>query len=399
MPDLSRFAENYAYHYTADHFGPLPPEILGGTKTAPVLAETGAFLQPNGDVRFRLYYPGVSEVRLEIGRSPRPAELRLERTADGFFEGVYPFPDDPSYRGRREMDIFADGIRVLDPRIPTIPGDRMKNCIDIPDPDWDDYLLKDVPHGTVSYELYRSEVYGETRRCMVYTPAEYRAHPEKRYGVVYLHHGGYGNEAQWFFAGKAPLILDNLFAEGRAEPFLVVANNNSPRFTADPTQRTEEYRRGMEDFCQCLLRDCIPFIEREYRVVPDKWHRCTAGLSYGCMVTSYTGFGHPEAFGNLGLISGGLRCKDFAPALADNHHIDWLRGGSARAAEEYRLIYRSHGTVEYHDSGDHAEDEAFLRENGILDLPNLVREWFPGGLHQWDTFGKGLAGLACHLFR
>lgn len=398
MENFSKFAENGAYTWTAGCFGRLPPEQIGGTKTEPVLVDTGAFLQENGDTLFRLYYPEAKTVKISIGYQ-RSAVLELQKNEQGCFEGIYPYPEDIDHRGARDLTIRVDGSQVLSPRIPISFGDAPKNYIYIPSPEWEDYLIKQVPHGSVSYELFWSEVFQDWRRCLVYTPYEYRHRPDKQYPVIYLHHGGNGNETQWTFSGKAPLILDNLIAEGKAEPCILVSNYNSPIFSSDAAKRVEEYRMGMEQFCQMLIRDCIPFIEKEYRAIPDKWHRATAGLSYGCMVTSYTGFGHPEVFGNVGLISGGLRCKDFAPVLKDNHHLDWMLGNASGVGEQYRLIYRSHGTNEYHDSTHHVEDDAWLKEQGISQLPCFVREWFPGGLHQWDTFGKGLAGFVKNVFQ
>lgn len=402
MADFKKFAENKYYHCVADHFDNLPPERMGGTRECPVLVETGAFLQSNGDILFRLFYPDANQIYIEISRSPDNKIVPLEKKENGVFEGVFPYPaGETDFIGKRNITVYVDGLAVISPRIPTyFRSGKISNYVDIPDPEWDDYLIKNVPHGTLSYEIYWSEVVGDWRRCMVYTPAEYRHNPDKKYPVLYLHHGGGENETSWMFAGKAPQIMDNLIAEGKAVPFIIVTNYNAPRFTTDGEHRVDEYREGMEEFCQILLKDCIPFIEREYRVIGDKWHRATAGLSYGCMVTSYTGFGHPEVFGNMGLISGGLRCRDYAPILEDNHHLDWLIGGAEQVAKEYKLIYRSHGTVEFSDhSNDHIEDEAFLKANGILDLPCVVREWFPGGKHEWDSFGKGLAGFAKQAFK
>lgn len=400
MSDFEKFINNGYYSFTADHFGKLEPEKMGGTREFPIVAETGAFLMPNGDTMFRLYYPGAETVSIAFGRPPEGFELPLENKGGGLFEGVFPYPSDSAYTGKRNINVMLDGKKVVSKRIPTFfRSGGLSNYVDIPDPSWDDYLIKDVPHGTVSYEIFWSETMNDWKRCMVYTPAEYRHNTEKSYPVLYLHHGGGEDETTWVFGGKANFILDNLIAEGKAEPFIFVCNDVSPVFSLDGSRRAQEFREGMENTCRMLINDCIPFIEREYRVIPDKWHRATAGLSYGCMVTSYTGFGHPEVFGSLGLISGGLRCRDFAPVLSDNHHIDWLKGGADKVAEAYRLIYRSHGTVEFHDFEDHPEDEQFLADNGILDLPIFVREWFEGGRHEWDTFGKGFAGLAKHLFK
>ena len=398
MGDFSKFADNQYYSFVADHFGEFPPEIVRGTRVNPTLGRTGAFLQDNGDVFFNLFYPDANEIKIMIGYQ-NTAELVLEKNEEGYFHGTYKYPELIDQRGKRTLKIYVDGILHLEPRIPIIPGDVPENYIDLPDLSWDEYLIKDVPHGSISYDLYWSEVTKDWRRCLVYTPYEYRHNPDKKYPVMYLHHGGNGNEAQWFFGGKANLIMDNLIASGEAEPFIIVCNYNSPHFSMDASRHMEEYKIGMEEFCQVLLKDCIPYIEKEYRVIADKWHRATAGLSYGCMVTSYTGLGHPEVFGNVGLISGGLRCKDFAPKLEDNHHFDWLKGNNQAFLDAYKLVYRSHGTVEYYDSGDHVEDEAFLEKEGILTLPNFQRVWFEGGRHQWDTFGKGFAGFAKAVFK
>ncbi len=401
MKDFSKFRNNQYYLYTADRFSRPNPEKLGGTREKPVTAETGAFLQDNGDIFFRLFYPEAKQVVIFFGHPKSELDIELQKKENGLFEGTFSYPEnDPKFIGKRNINVVVDGKAQISNRIPAFfRRSGACNYIDIPDPDWDDYLIKDVPHGSVSYDLFWSETFNEWRRCMVYTPAEYRHNTEKKYPVLYLHHGGGENETTWMFGGKANFIMDNLIAEGRAVPFIIVCCSVTPVFTTDAEKRTDEFRDGMEKTCRMLINDCIPYIESEYRVIADKWHRATGGLSYGCMVTSYTGFGHPEVFGNLGLISGGLRCRDFAPVLSDNHHIDWLKGGADKVAEVYKLIYRSHGTVEFHDFNDHPEDEEFLKNNGILDLPLFVREWFEGGYHEWDTFGKGLAGFASHLFK
>lgn len=398
MRDFTRFTEDQSYRWVADSFGKLPPDQVGGSRKEPVLADTGVFLQPDGSNYVKLFYPQADEVIFAVG----PDRYPLEKKDGGFFEGTIPWPeDDVSKRGRKNIKVIVDGREAFEPRIPAFfRGDQVSNYIDIPEDDWDMYFLKKVPHGSVSYELYWSREIQDWRRCMVYLPAEYRHNTDKSYPVLYLHHGGGENETTWMFGGKAPLILDNLIAKGRAEPFIIVTNYNLPRFTTDAATRVDQFRQGMDEFCRILLNDCIPFIEREFRVKPDKWHRATAGLSYGCMVTSFTGFGHPEVFGNIGLISGGLRCKDYEPLLENNHHLDWLRGGAEQVMKEYRLIYRSHGTIEYSDnSNDHIEDDAFLKEQGIYDLPIFVRDWFEGGLHDWDSFSKGFCGLAQHLWK
>lgn len=391
MKTFTEFAQNPSYGNVADAFVHRP-QMIGGTRTNPVNADTGALLQPNGDLLLHLYEPKAATVEVEWSAGHDRERMALEKTPEGFFDGTVPFTGEAKMLGKRTFRLWIDGVETVHPRIPAIfRGHQMVNYVDIPDREWDDYLVKDVPHGALSYRIYWSKTTESWHRCMVYTPAEY-AHTDKRYPVLYLHHGWGENETTWMFGAKVPEIMDNLVAEGRAVPFIVVTNENMPKLPTDGTH-------GMDGYARLLLDDCIPFIEREYRVKTDKWSRAIGGNSYGCMVTSFLGFSHPELFGSLGLLSGGIRCKDIWPAYEQNHQLDWLKGNAEAVGEAYRLIYRSHGTVEYHDSPDHVEDDAFLKENGISALPCFVREFFPGGRHEWDTFGKDFAGFAHHVFR
>lgn len=392
MSGFQSFLENPSYGNEADSFVHRP-QMIGGTRTNPVNAKTGAHLQENGDILFHLYEPDAKEIVIEWIAGHDSRLMRLSKMDGGFFDGVLTYdPTDPMMHGKRTFRMTIDGVRVVYPKIPMIfRGHEVINYVDIPDPAWDEYLIKDVPHGALSYRIYYSDTTKGWHRCMIYTPAEY-AHTNKAYPVVYLHHGWGENETTWMFAAKVPQIMDNLIASGEAKPFLVVTNENMPKLSSDGTH-------GMGGYERLLLDDCIPFIQREYRVRDDKWNRGIAGNSYGCMITSFLGFGHPELFGVLGLISGGIRCKDVWKKYEENHHLEWLTEAPQEVDKSYHLIYRSHGTVEYHDSIDHEQDDAFLKEHGIVNCKGYKREFFEGGRHEWDTFGRGFAGFARRAFQ
>ena len=391
MATFKDFMDNPSCRNTADaHIW--REQMIGGTRTDPVNAKTGAFLQENGDILIRLYEPDAQKIEILWLAGHDRITMPLEKKEGGLFEGVYSYTGDPIMVGKRTFYVIIDGIRTVYPKIPTIyRGLGPVNYVDIPDLSWDDYLIKNVPHGALSYRTYWSETVQDWLRCMVYTPAEYE-HTDREYPVVYLHHGWGENETTWMFGAKVPQIMDNLIAEGRCVPFIVVTNENMPKLPSDGTH-------GMEGYTKVLLNDCIPFIEKEYRAKTDKWSRAIAGNSYGCMITSRIGFSHPDLFGSLGLISGGIRCKDFWPRFEQNDHLDWLKEDPAAVGKEYRLLYSSFGTVEYYDSPDHEQDDAFLAEHGISDLPCWVQRKFEGGRHEWDSFGKGFAGFAELLFR
>lgn len=391
--DVSKFAENRSYYNVADFFGPLAPQRIGGTRESPVTAETGAFLKPDGSLFFRLYEPTAQRVEIGVMVGHSLEKFPLTKQENGCFEGEIPFTGRPQLKGKKNIQVLVDGVKTIHPRIPTIwRGNAPSNYVEVPDPQWEDILIKDVPHGSLSYELYRSTVLGDWQRCMVYTPAEYRHHPEKRYPVMYLFHGFGENETTWMFGGKVPQIMDNLIAGGEAVPFIVVTNDNMPK-------RPSDGAHGMDTFLSILLEDCIPFIDREFRTLPDKWHRGCGGNSYGGMMTSVAGFGHPEIFSHLGIFSGGFRFKDLWTSYEENHHLDWLYNNAEAVGKAYKLLYRGHGTVEYDDVPDNREDEVFCRENGIDSLPCYRRAFIPDGLHDWDTFGKEFSQFAREAFR
>lgn len=400
--DFTKFQNNYSNTCTPVFFGELKPQMIGGSPEEPVNADTGAVLERNGDLVFRFYYPDAEKVSVRVQSGRHSCEVLLTRDVSGFFSGVLPYTGDPNWIGIREVDVTVDGVAVVSPRLPLIANyTGFRNYVFIPDTGWDDYLLKKVPHGTLSYEIYWSEVMGDWQRCMVYTPAEYQSHPDKKYPVLYLHHPGFGNETSWMFPGKVPFIMDNLIAGGEATPFIVVTNQCSAKLPSDG-------KFGMDGYIRILLEDCIPFIEEKYRVRRDKWSRAAAGSSWGGMLSSRLVFEHPEWFASVGMLSSGLRCVDTHPVLADNHYLDWMRGNAAEVGRQYRLIFRSHGEIEYTgrpgvpgENGNPTllEDEEFLHENGIDQLPCYSRVVFPGYKHMWETFSRGFSLFARELFR
>lgn len=341
----------------------------------------------------RLFEPDAETVEIGFMIGHTIEKLSLEKQENGCFEGTLPYSGHPQFKGKKNIQVLVNGKKRISSRIPAFwRGNALSNYIDVPDPEWEDTMLKKVPHGSLSYELYWSDVLGDYQRCMVYTPAEYRHDLEKRYPVMYLFHGFGENETSWMFGAKVPQIMDNLIAEGKAEPFIVVTNDNMPKLPSDVTH-------GMDTFIDILLKDCIPFIDREFRTIADKWHRGCGGNSYGGMMTSVVGFCHPEVFSHLGIFSGGLRFKDLWTTYEENHHLDWLYDNAEEIEKAYKVLYRGHGTIEYNDIPDNLEDEAFCRENGIDKLPCYVRSYIQDGLHDWDTFGKEFADFARHAFR
>lgn len=213
----------------------------------------------------------------------------------------------------------VDGAGTLDGNNPLVrrDGNRYQNFFIIPGIESDLYFHKHgVPHGTVSKVWYNSSVIGIDRRLYVYTPAGYESSTQK-YPVFYLLHGAGGDEDAWTNMGRAAQIMDNLIAQGKAKPMIVVMTNgnaNQAGAQSDvpvlPSAQGEEgmaaYARVAGKFEEHLVNDVIPFIEKSYRALTGKDNRAIAGLSMGGMHTQTITNDNPGMFGYIGVFSMGL---------------------------------------------------------------------------------------------
>ncbi|HEY8993564.1 MAG TPA: alpha/beta hydrolase-fold protein [Lacunisphaera sp.] len=167
--------------------------------------------------RFRIEAPTATEVAVSLGRP-----LTVTKGEDG----VWTVITSPLVEGFHYYQIIVDGARVADPNTRTFFGSsRWMSGIDVPSDDQDFFATKDVPHGVVREQPYYSSVTKQWRRCFVYTPPNYDADHSARYPVLYLQHGAGEDETAWSVQGRAGFILDNLIAEGKAKPMLIVMDN------------------------------------------------------------------------------------------------------------------------------------------------------------------------------
>ena len=211
--------------------------------------------------------------------------------------------------GPLEPDIYeyhftVDGVDNLDQRNPVVKYNSRPNLIESvvevrgPSPAF--YDLKPVPHGTVEIRYYPSKATGTTRRAFIYTPPNY-ARSTARLPVLYLLHGADGDETAWTQFGRANLILDNLIADKRAAPMVVVM----PFAYAYPWHAGVPADKQRADFQKDLLTDLIPFVESNYRVAADRDHRALAGLSMGGGLTLAIGPRNLDTFSRLAVFSSG----------------------------------------------------------------------------------------------
>jgi enterochelin esterase-like enzyme len=290
--------------WTQKTAGPISPEILGDNR-----------------VTFRLLAPKATDVALD-GDWPGGANLPMTKDAQGIWS-VTTGPLEPQLWS---YTFILDGVSLLDPRNPNTKrnGVRYASILLISGPESSLYELKDVPHGNVSIVWYDSPVLKLTRRMYIYTPPGYDS-GNGRYPVLYLLHGGGGDEDAWCTLGHAHLILDNLIAERKAIPTIVVMpNGNSNRKMATgsgpvPGQASQDQPpvagastqpAAAEGFPESLVKDIIPYVEKHYRAVPNKNSRAIAGLSMGGGQTITATSKYPDTFGFIGVWSAASREPD-----------------------------------------------------------------------------------------
>lgn len=334
-----------------------------------------------GRVRVQISAPEANLVQLDIDA----VKYDLKKDEHGVWMGE----SAPQDEGFHYYQLNIDGASVPDPGTLFFFGaGRWGSGIEIPAHDQDFYALKNVPHGQVREHIYYSKTADAMRRCFVYTPPGYNQDTEKRYPVLYLQHGGGENETGWSNQGHANLIMDNLIAEGKAKPFIIVMDNGT--WTMSGPRRTEGGTwppKGWADgFMKTLLNDIIPMIDANYRTLADQEHRAMAGLSMGGMQTRVITMANPTVFSHVGMFSGGSISPDDvenAPAFKEN----------------IKLLFISYGSYELDNPragfANPKENTERLKELGM----NTHFYVSPKTAHEWQSWRRSLYQFAPLLFQ
>jgi enterochelin esterase family protein len=307
-------------------------------------------------------------------------------------------PQDPGFH---YYSLVIDGVSVSDPASEAFFGTgRVSSAIEIPEAGVDFYTTRDVPHGELRSKRYFSKVTSSWRRLHVYTPPAYKQAAGRKYPVLYIQHGGGEDETGWAVQGRTDIILDNLIAAGKATPMLVVmANGNVP----GPGGARRGYSRAaMAGFADELLNNIVPFIETNYRVLPDAKNRALAGLSMGGGQTFFVGLGNKDEFGSIGIFSTGLFGGVGAPGGAVSagpatfnaeEQMPGLVTNSKSFNDALKVLYISVGEqdprLEFTKKA-----VADLKSHGL----NVDFVSFPGG-HEWQVWRKSLHDFAQRIFK
>ena len=318
--------------------------------------------------RFKIVAPAADSVRVSLGLGGKGG-TKLAKTNDGTWMGTTAGPMD---EGFHYYNVNIDGGKFNDPGTLNYFGSiRWESGIEIPAHDQDFYTLKNVPHGHVQQVLFPSPSTNTSRRAFVYTPPGYEKGKSK-YPVLYLQHGWGEDETAWSNQGRANLIMDNMIAEGKTKPFIIVMTygmTNEVKWG-----KMKEFK--IEPFQTVLVDELIPYVDANFRTLANKDKRAMAGLSMGGMETKTITLNKPDVFAYYGLLSGGT----YAPA-------------DIKDKSKVKMIFLSCGSKERPEGIKKSTDE--LKAAGF----NAVSYVSEGTGHEFQTWRRSLYQMAPLLFK
>jgi enterochelin esterase family protein len=392
--------------------------IVEDFKTSSTTQSGKQYPQVNSEGRVRtiILAPQALKVQIDIGA------VKYDLIKDE--KGVWTGESAPQDEGFHYYQLNIDGASVPDPGSLYFYGaSRWGSGIEVPAKDQDFYALRDVPHGQLRESHYFSKTTKSIRRVYIYTPADYDKNNKKHYPVLYLQHGMGEDETGWGNQGHANLIMDNLIAEGKVTPFIIVMENGSINFAggprgprpdvsapgqgaapgqtapaqaaatpaSSPTGNVNSQGRPAGgppnnvnfagQFERILFDDLIPYIESDYRVIADQQHRAMAGLSMGGMQTRSIVIANPDKFSYVGLFSSGT----FSPSEIKD--MDSFK-------RKAKVVFMSFGG----------------REGGSSRIQGVADEWNKIGIkgvsyvspltaHEWQSWRRSLHEFAQLLFK
>jgi enterochelin esterase-like enzyme len=342
----------------------------------------------DGRVTFRFQDPNAKEVKVSLEGRAKP--LDMQKDADGLWT-VTTDPLEPDYYG---YTFNADGVGLMDPNNSLRKPNLLfaSSEVHVPGPSSLPWETNDVPRGVVHHHFYKSQIVGDQRDYYVYTPPGYDPQSNTQYPVLYLLHGYSDDASGWTAVGRANVILDNLIAEGKAKPMLIVMTlgygdpkivQRTPQFAA--AFRDEALRqRNYDRYRDALFQEVIPAVERAYHAKSDRESRAIAGLSMGGAESLLVGLNALDRFAYIGAFSSGGLPEEFDkvfPAL------------DAKANDQLRVFWISCGTSDFLIAANR-KFHAWLESKGVkshyVETP---------GMHTWMVWRRNLSNFAPMLFQ
>ncbi|PYT12350.1 MAG: esterase [Acidobacteria bacterium] len=341
-------------------------------------------VHPDSTVTFRFRAPNAKDVLLAREGAQRAPMQRDE-------QGVWTITTAPLEPDLYGYSFIADGVALIDPSNHVMKPNLLgtTSMVHVPGPSSLPWEISNVPHGAIHRHFYKSDVVGDYRDYYVYTPAAYDPAAKKIYPVLYLLHGFSDDARGWTAVGRAHVILDNLIAQGKAKPMLIVMplGYGAPEIVTrggtglrDPNLRTRNYDR----FRDALLTEVIPQVEKTYRVAKDRNSRAIAGLSMGGAESLYVGLNALDHFAWVGAFSAGGASEDYNATFPS---LD------AKTNGQLHLLWIACGT-----------------EDLLIDPNRKFRAWLASkdirhvdietpGAHTWMVWRRNLAAFAPLLFQ
>ncbi|MEP7376727.1 MAG: alpha/beta hydrolase-fold protein [Chitinophagaceae bacterium] len=347
------------------------------------------FPQVNSErkVRASILAPQANNVQLDLGGK------KYDLLKDD--KGVWTGESLPQDEGFHYYQLNIDGASVPDPGSLTFYGaGRTGSGIEVPAYDREFYQLKNVPHGLVSENIYFSKLTNAWRRCFVYTPPNYLEDSKTRYPVLYLQHGSFEDETGWAVQGKTNLILDNLIAEKKAVPMIIVMDNGyayKPPENAVPDNKT----RPVSIFEEVMITEIIPMMDGKFRTIANREHRAIAGLSMGANQTMRIVMNNLDQFAHYGGFSGTSNYPS-EDAIDPATFLDGKFKDGAKLNKQFKVFWLGLGTKEPKPfPGSVGAFRTMLDKQGI----KYVYYASPGTGHEWLTWRRDLNQFASLLFK
>ena len=340
-------------------------------------------VQIDRSITFRLKSPKATAVQLIFGEwDIKPIAMKKD-TAGNWEVKIAPVKP-----GIYSYQFAVDGLNVIDPKNPVVKSgtEVYGSIVEVPGdiPRFDE--MQNVAHGTLQTIKYQSSALKKLRGMVVFLPAEYQKNLLQKFPVLYLRHGGGDNETSWTqAAGKADVILENLIATKKAKPMIIVMTNG----LTDGTWAGGSSKEGVEDLESELLKDVIPFIEKNYRVQIDKNARAIAGLSMGGGQAYIIGLRNPDKFSYIGEFSAGLLSDS---KFDINERAPGVFNKPASLNQNLKLFWIACGKDDPRYAGHLALDELLKEKNINHEFHDSI------GGHEWRFWREQLASFMQKLF-
>lgn len=334
---------------------------------------------------FRLRAPNAQQVQLDLGKL-----YNMEKDE----RGVWTVRTEPQDPGFHYYSLVIDGVKVADPASESFYGTgRMSSAIEIPEKGVDFYDIKDVPQGALSIKYYYSNLTKSWRRLFVYTPPGYDSNTNQRYPVVYIQHGGGEDERGWAEQGRTDIILNNLIAEKKVKPMIVVISNGN---VSTGRGGGGYSAAGMAGIKEEMTANIVPFIDKTYRTLPNAKNRALCGLSMGGGQAFYVGLGSLDVFSAVGVFSSGIFggiSGGAASSFDAEKEIPGLLSQSSSFNSKLQLFYVSVGEQDPRVEHTKIAVKTF-QDEGL----KVVFNSFPGA-HEWQVWRKSLHDFAQRVFK